>query len=126
MTKLQDQFPSDTKQYVEAGGGLSSQCYLKHSGRDRGRRTARGRSKGPGESLKLVFAPKVELTDRGKEEQRGERETNAMSAATSDWGIDLRERYPPGLSNCKNVSISQAPLSSYCFFLYYKFRWFHH
>lgn len=71
MTKLQDQFPPDTKQYVEAGGGLSGQCYLKHSGRDRGRRTARVRSKGPCESLKLLFVPKLELTDGGKEGQGG-------------------------------------------------------
>lgn len=47
------------------------QRYWKHSGRDGGQRRVRGRSKGPDESLKPLFAHKLELTDRGEEGQSG-------------------------------------------------------
>lgn len=68
--------------------GCRLQCYWKHSSRDRGHRRVRGRSKGPDESLELLFAHKLELADRGEEGQWGQRGTNASSTVTSDWGID--------------------------------------
>lgn len=81
----------------------------------------RGRSKGPDESLKLLFGHKLELTDRGEEGQWGERGANALSTVTSDWGIDLREGWTLGHLNGENVSVDQAPLFSHFFF--YEFRW---
>lgn len=66
-------------------------CFWKHSSRDRGPRRVWGRSQGPDESLKPLFAHNRELTDRGEEGQQGQRATNALSAVTSDRGINLRE-----------------------------------
>lgn len=86
------------------------QRYWKRSSRDRGHARVRGRSKGPDESLKILFSHQLELTDRGEEGQWGQRATNALSTVTSDWAIDLREECTLGHLNGENVSIAQAPL----------------